>query len=729
MYRFGSFELSTEDQQLRKNGLLIRLPPQPLQVLLMLLEKPGTLVTRDELRDKLWGETQTNVEFDAGVNRCIRQIRAVLNDNSDSPRYVETIPRQGYRFIAKVETVITVIKELPPQPAFPPEPVVIGGPVEIVSEQLPPVLPPARKRSIWIYWGSIAALLTVIAGVWFWRRSTVKHPVSLTPVPLAVALGDHYAPAFSPDGRQVAFSWNGESRNNYDIYIKDVNSQAPPLRLTTDQAIDYSPTWSPDGNWIAFVRASPGKQGVILLIHPLGGAEHRLHTTTSFPVANHRDLAWTPDSKLLIVSNHLNKDGQSQIASIHVETDEVKVLLSAPEGEFYLSPAVSPDGNTIAFTRDVGPGVSSIMLYSPEKSDSPRALPAQAAAFGNVKGILNHYAAWTPDGKYIVFSSDFGGGRHLWLAPVEGNGPMERLDALGDGLSAPFLSSKGQLAYVREEYDTNIWRLDLNRAISDPRPNPLQVVSSTRLESNPAISPDGKKMAFSSDQSGFPEIWVSDIDGKNAEPLTSMRASVTGSPTWSPDGLRLAFDSRAEGQPSIYVIDSTGGRATRLTSGVVPHWSPDGKWIYYSSETAGRMEIWRVTLSGEKPEQITKLGGFAAVTSSDGKTLYFNGSNEQASPMWEMDLESRSPTLIADSVLNRAFGFASNRLVYIQGKPDSDEHSLFGLELATRKPKLLLGLQHRIDRGVALSSDGDSLFYTGIDRAAHELLIVDNFWQ
>src|SRR5271166_4232686 len=107
MFRFGVFELSPKSKELRKNGLLIRLSPQPFQLFSILLERAGELVTRDELRDRLWGDTQTNVEFDAGVNRCIRQIRTVLNDDSETPRYIETVPRQGYRFIAPIEFIAT----------------------------------------------------------------------------------------------------------------------------------------------------------------------------------------------------------------------------------------------------------------------------------------------------------------------------------------------------------------------------------------------------------------------------------------------------------------------------------------------------------------------------------------------------------------------------------------------------------------------------------------------
>src|SRR5579875_829245 len=100
-FQFRTFEADLASQELRKNGVLIRIPPQPFQVLAMLLERAGELVTREEIQRELWGDN-ISVEFDAGLNRCIRQLRAALADEAEAPRYIETVPRKGYRFIAAV---------------------------------------------------------------------------------------------------------------------------------------------------------------------------------------------------------------------------------------------------------------------------------------------------------------------------------------------------------------------------------------------------------------------------------------------------------------------------------------------------------------------------------------------------------------------------------------------------------------------------------------------------
>jgi Tol biopolymer transport system component len=531
----------------------------------------------------------------------------------------------------------------------------------------------------------------------------------------------------------VAFAWNGEQRKNFDIYMKDISSPSPPLRITTSEEVDYSPAWSPDGRWIAFCRGTGAAGGGIWLIHPLGGPERKLVGLNSTAVPSSRDLAWSQDSKFLIVTSRLSTSSQYGISTINVESGEAKSLLAASAGEEYMFPAVSPDGRTVAFTRDTGPGISSILLFSLASGGPPRVLRAEAAGRENFRGLLNWYPAWTPDGRYIVFSSDSGGRYHLWLAPSDADGPLEELDALGDGLTGASISRTGQLAFIHQEYDTNIWRLDLHRQISAPGPNPSQVIASTRIENNPAVSPDGRRLAFSSTQSGYAEIWIADVDGKNSAPLTSMNNSITGSPDWSPDGRRIAFDSRAEGHPNVYVVDAGGGKPMRLTSngspGVVPRWSADGRWIYYSSDSSGRMEVWRVASSGGMPEQITRQGGFAAIASPDGKYLYFTSDNASASSLWEMEVSSGKSVLVASSVLNRGFALASSGLYFIQGPLEAEEHSLFLYDHNSRKATLLFQLQHGMERGISLTSDARSLYYTGIDHTGHELQIVNRFWH
>ena len=249
--RFGDYELDSQSGKLLRDGRPVKIQPQPLRVLGLLLERPGEIVTREQLRERVWGDA-TFVEFDQGLNYCIRQIRLALREGASKPQYIETLPKQGYRFIAPVEGLAT------------PAPVPVAAPV-----------PAVRRRGWW--WPAGAGLLIVAAGCALWLLNgpgkatpTVPHPV-----PLTTYMGYQMSPSFSPEGDRVAFSWNGPKQDNWDIYVKLIGAEEP-VRLTKDPADDVSPAWSPDGRWIAFQRGLSSEKSGVFLIPAVGGAERKL---------------------------------------------------------------------------------------------------------------------------------------------------------------------------------------------------------------------------------------------------------------------------------------------------------------------------------------------------------------------------------------------------------------------------------------------------------------------
>src|SRR5262249_2733605 len=143
------------------------------------------------------------------------------------------------------------------------------------------------------------------------------------------------------------------------------------------------------------------------------------------------------------------------------------------------------------------------------------------------------------------------------------------------------------LAYTQIYADANIWRIETTQRASTSEGTATELISSSRQEDSPSFSPDGSKIAFASDRSGSPEVWVCESDGSNGLQLTNFGGPLTGSPRYSHDGKWIAFDSRPEGQSDIFVISAEGGKPRRLTSedstDVVPSWSRDDRWIYFSS--------------------------------------------------------------------------------------------------------------------------------------------------
>ena len=308
MFRFGVFELYPQSGELRKRGVPTRLAPQPFQLLTILVEHSGELVSREDLRARLWGLDGTSVEFDAGLNRCIRQIRAVLTDDTEAPRYIETAPRKGYCFIAPVDKVPVEICPVPRAAMAEP-------------------LPVAIRSSGWKLVAAAFMFVVLAGGAALWLLSSrSKLSADLNAVPIAVALGHQLAPAFAPDGRQVAFVWDGENRNNFDIYLKLLGSSSSPLRLTTNKDIDYSPAWSPDGRWIAFCRGTDSPGGAILVVPALGGAERKVIDLDRSAVPVNRCISWSNDSSSLVVSCRLARKGHKGLYVVNVETGETHQL-------------------------------------------------------------------------------------------------------------------------------------------------------------------------------------------------------------------------------------------------------------------------------------------------------------------------------------------------------------------------------------------------------------------
>lgn len=730
-YQFGNFELVGSKAELRKNGVPLRLPAQPIQVLLLLLERAGTVVTREEIQKLLWpGDTIVN--FDVGLNRCIRQIRSVLLDDADVPRYIKTVPRVGYCFIAAVkvyraqETALTV-----------PE-LTLDSQLAIFS---PSGEPKASAEPIhWRFSGfrvsgavvirAVLALSLIIVGLVLrsvYQNRFVKG-LDYTVVPLANALGEASTPTFAPDGRQIAFVWNGVKRDNFDIYVKSIGSQEV-LRLTNDSEIDYSPAWSPDGEWIAFCRGTE-RGGAIWLISPMGGGERKIIDIHSSAQSTNRLISWTPDGKWLVYSDDSGNDERESLFLINVQSREERQLTFPSKSEADMEPAIAPDGRTLAFIRDTGRGVSSIYLL-PFRADSRDRVTPKQQIWSGFENVYCGRPGWTPDSKRLVFASNRTGEHQLWIVAAAGwNKKPERIGSLGSDITDITTSTDGKLAIVRERFDTNIWKFDLSAPRKGLLNPPVQAIASTRVEVNPSVSPDSGKIAFESNRSGFFEVWTSNLDGTKALPLTDMRNPGTGSPAWSNDGRRIAFDSRADGRARIYVIPAEGGKPVAITdssgASVIPHWSPHDEWIYFSSDRTGRSEIWRVAPQGGKPELVTRNGGFAAVPSPDGIYLYYMADRLPLSSLRKLKIATGEERTIASSVVRRSYAPAQDGVYYTSGNPSAVQ-SLNYFENHSESHYLLWNFERAVSEGMVLSPDGRELFYAQLDSNGEELLLVENF--
>jgi Tol biopolymer transport system component/DNA-binding winged helix-turn-helix (wHTH) protein len=721
--RFAPFEVDLVAAELRKRGRKVPLQDQPFKVLALLLQRPGELVTREELQRALW-PGDTFGEFDEGLNKAIQKLRQALDDSPDSPRFVETLPRKGYRFIAPVDHAAD--EENPANAHLADLKVAVRNlKEESESGQLTSVSP-ARPHIGWKIIVVAGALVAILAGgtVWFYLKSS-RPAAPLKVVPLTTYPGSERFPSFSPDGNQVAFSWDGDKQDNYDIYVQLADSGIP-LRLTTNPAEDTAPAWSPEGRQIAFVRHE-GKGCSILLISPLGGAERKLTDAA----CSHLTLAWTPDGKSLAFA-----DG-SGLFLISTATRERRRLTSPPEsivGDRY--PAISPDGRNFAFVRSHNIYQADVYVASLGNGE-PQRLTRDSS---DVLGV-----AWTPDGRDLVYSSNRFGGRSLWRIPAKPSSlaQPERLVGVEGNARHPAISrgpqgTSARLVYERGLEDLNVWRAELRAAgVAPAIESPAPIIQSTRGEDEARYSPDGKRIAFVSDRSGTVELWFCDSDGSNPVQLTSFGGPVPGSPHWSPDLQQIAFDLEAPGRFDIYVASASGGSPRLLIKdGVAPSWSHDGRWVYFASERSGGRtaaassdrQIWKVPAEGGQPVQLTKSGGIQALESPDGKELLFVKSGPGGrTGLWSMPASGGSEAPVLPSILGGRWAVAETGVYFISPDTKSTPVPLFFFGFATRRVSEIGRIAQPVGEGLSISPDEHWIIWTQVDRSEADLVMLENF--
>jgi Tol biopolymer transport system component/DNA-binding winged helix-turn-helix (wHTH) protein len=685
IYRFDGITLDVAAKRLRRGDQDLVLEPKSFRVLEFLIEGRDRVLSKGEIFQVVWEETNVT---DNALTRSIAQIRKVLEDDPKNPRFIETVPTIGYRFIGNVTE-------------------------ELAQSPMP------ERRVPWIrVWIAVGILAGGLAGFWAWHLlSRRTEPPVAAPEPFTTYRGNETAPSFSPDGTQIAFQWDGEKQDNLDIYVKGLGSDAVPLRLTTNSLPDGLPSWSPDGRTIAFLRFTSSNRCDLILIPALGGPEKKLTEVSSSQYPGFAPT-WSGDSKWLIVPALVKE--HAALFRVSVETGELSQITN-PEGSLGdLFPTISPDGKTLLFNRQPaffywGTLFAVHIDESAKPVEAPRSIPSRELLFAD--------ARWTADGKEILARTSNG----VFLMPAQGNGDLQQIPWLGWNTRGMDLSRQGhRLVYAVVRGDANIWRIDLTAKA----PVPQQLIASTFRDVYPKYSPDGSEIAFQSDRGqGRNQIWVGDTAGRQARQLTFTKRGLAGTPHWSPDGRILAFDSNETGTYQVYMISSDGGKVSQLTDGKFDNfgatWSRNGQWLYFTSTRTGRGEVWKMPASGGVPIQVTHTGAWFGVESEDGKTLYF-GRSAGSGSILKMPVDGGPEEQLATSVY-RANYAVSKLGVYYMTRPSEDGNcSLKLYSFATGITSTILQIG-RPEWGLDVSPDGHYLVYAELDDPASDLMLVENF--
>jgi Tol biopolymer transport system component len=311
-----------------------------------------------------------------------------------------------------------------------------------------------------------------------------------------------------------------------------------------------------------------------------------VYTTSDPKWAQCNQMSWSPDGKSLIFSEALDNSSTARLRILSLSDLTARPLTSPHNQQFDCDPVFSPDGATVAFAR--GPmGAFLSDLFVPKVADGQ----LSRLTTGNSGGD----AAWTEDGKEIVFDSCVRGFQGLWRISASGKTPQP-VAGPGDAYE-PSISRRGNLLAYRvfKQWDT-VWRLDLKDERHALAP-PVRLLSGRGIIWKPSYSRDGKKIAFESNRMGYGDIWMCDKDGSYCSQLSN-RHGTTATARWSPNGHYLAFESATQDYYQVGVLELPHGTPHMLTTFPdtnkgAPRWSRDGKWIHFYSCCAS----WQVRCS------------------------------------------------------------------------------------------------------------------------------------
>ena len=754
LIRFGPFALDPNSRELRKRGYPVRLQPQALAVLLLLTERAGQIVSREEIHQRIWG-TDTFVDFERGINFAINQIRTALGDDAEKPRYIETIPRRGYRFVAATEngepgdSASTATAQIENG-----EPVRTAASVTPIScdrkwaasadqEQVSAssdvrAIFPARSPFATKALAALTLLATITAGFLGYRAlnnragHTAQPPASsafpnmrisqLTSLP-----GNYGSPGFSPDGKQIAFVWDGEHRGRGDLYVQLVGG-GKPLRLThTSTGFVCCTDWSPDGQQIVFGRCDDNG-GRVFTIPALGGSERKLTDLACAPFATGgtAEVRWTADGKSLLLTDRCTPDAPTGIVVFSLQTGEKRCLHTPSVGDSGdTDPILSPDEKTVAFLRWPTSGLAEI--YTVAFSGGNLRQLTQDSFDADVLMLM-----WSPDGKYITFEPT----RDRMARVAASGGPVE-FEAVYPKIGTLSRDHR-RLAYIEPPLvwrcSPAVWRINLAHAGGKVISQDRILVSAAGGNDSAQLSPDEHQLVFASMRSGSHQIWRSNADGSDPVQLTSFETGFPGTPRWSPDGKWVAFDYHTAAHTRIYLVDSEGRNLHPLTSSSyedsVPSWSRDGKAVYFASDRTGDWQVWRRELSTGKETQITRHGGFAAFESYDAKELYY--SKFEGGGIWKVPVGGGQEERVTDSLHLGYWGhFAvTDNGLYLVDSDAKGGAAIMYYNFQTRRLSSVLTFEQSPNPGfpnLAASRDGRTLFYAPIEFQGSMISMVENF--
>ena len=680
-FAFGEFILDADEKVLLKNGTPVSITPKVFQLLFVLVEKHGHIVEKERLMEEVWAGSfveESNLTF------SIRQLRKILGDASKSPRFIETVARRGYRFIARAEVI----------------------PSESSIEEKVPV---SRSTPLFGRWfsGPVPVVLAVLlcavvlsTGIFIWREGSRLLRGNLAATDKSFRFESFTSSdtpmtaAISPDGNYIAYSRTTNGRQG--LWLRQLSSGVNTQIVAPEEGIMYgSVEFSPDSQFIYISRRLRNEPAWLDRVSILGGtlkSKILSDIDGAFSISpDDRHISfrrYTPQKRSLLIANIDGSDEHEIYGTEKTFTDNV----------------FAPNGKTIAFASgqsDTGEqdfGVYTIDL------DTGLVRPATNFRWVHVRSI-----AWLPDQSGLLATASYqaSGPSQLWQISLADGTAQRVLNSQVGFASISATSDMSQILLVQVSGVTNLclaasskpdklvpiadaaggfaWTPEGGLVYSSPtagnrdiwalsadKMTPKQLTVEDSIDFDPAVSPDGRYVVFVSDRAGKFNLWRINADGSNPVVLTT--GAGEQQPAFTPNGAFVLFSSMKD--VSLWKVSIDGGPSTEVSErpAYQVSVSPDGTSFAHFSKVDGVTNILIRSLeNGKVVQQFDTIRGFfvgrSIIWSKDGKSVFYTAHDSNSvGNIWRQPLDGKPPKKITN--------YTSGEIFHFDFSPDNSELAL-----------------------------------------------------
>jgi len=670
-FSVGEFTIERELNSISHNGKSQIVEPKVMALLYYLSCHANEVISRDKLMEDVW-RSQVS---EGAVNRVVALLRKALSDNAESPRYIQTIAKKGYRLIADVKNTadadlnqneITSAKK--------------GSPFNSLLEKLS-----SKKIALFSSFIVLVLALLVINGGSHTLSTSKPFEINNPKFEqLTSEQGFEYDASLSKDESLLVYRHRKNAEQPYHLYLKN-RDQQQRIQLTDSEFNDRSPAISHDKSKVVFFRKGQNTCHLNLLtlddnaqpiaieeLYQCGAVEH------------YSNVVWAPDDLSIYFTDRLNSSMPYQIYQLHLSTLKVDEI-TGREDNYYGDNelTLSPSGEQLLFFRNKYWGNNQVFVKNLLTKEQRKITEL---------GFLSWTPSWTPDGKNIIFSDNRSGGKLKLLNIATGD--IQTLYQSAQSINSPQLSASGKhIVYSTKTADVDLWQSDLIQNTANDflvQPKVKLAVNSSRIDSQPIYSKNSRSLLFLSDRNGELQLWLEKEDG--VLPIESFSNNTKiETYTWHPDGI-LAVVATSDKQ--VYLLNTQTQRVELINlngqSAAFPSFSSDGTTMYFSSDKSGDWQIWSYNFQEKSTAQITQKGGYQVKTHDDG-TLYFTKYRQQG--LWQLILKnSKNKTTKEKQLVNNVsrglnFKVCSDSIYY---SIESDNIELWQVDLKTEKKQKLL---------------------------------------